>query len=210
MQGSGRPQAGGRGVSKGQEASGARFATLQGPRPHTLHSALHSFAAVQRLVLRLDGWELGSQYPHGHLVRALGPINSLRRGPPPAGAAPSCPGLLRRPSLLLRLHWGQPTRMPLRCGLLNFYSCLVGCCCLIPSARCPPPTPAGARQMACWSAAACTGSPSGAGRRPCLRLRGCLPRLSAENRCQPWSCMQQSVLRRSRCMRDRLLPCILS
>ncbi|KAL4433810.1 hypothetical protein ABPG75_000251 [Micractinium tetrahymenae] len=32
----------------------------------------------QRLVLRLDGWELGSNYPHGHLVRSLGPINSLR------------------------------------------------------------------------------------------------------------------------------------
>ena len=34
--------------------------------------------AVQRLVLRLDGWEQGSHYPHGHLVRSLGPINSLR------------------------------------------------------------------------------------------------------------------------------------
>ena len=32
---------------------------------------------VQRLVLRLDGWEQGSRYPHGHLVRSLGPINSL-------------------------------------------------------------------------------------------------------------------------------------
>lgn len=37
----------------------------------------------QRLVLRLDGWEQGSHYPHGHLVRSLGPINSLTyaRGP---------------------------------------------------------------------------------------------------------------------------------
>ncbi|PRW57734.1 DIS3-like exonuclease 1 [Chlorella sorokiniana] len=32
----------------------------------------------QRLVLRLDGWDQGSHYPHGHLVRVLGPINSLR------------------------------------------------------------------------------------------------------------------------------------
>jgi exoribonuclease R len=31
----------------------------------------------QRFVLRLDGWERGSRYPHGHLVRLLGPINSL-------------------------------------------------------------------------------------------------------------------------------------
>eukprot|EP00887_Chlorella_sp_A99_P003744 scaffold7.g3744.t1 len=33
----------------------------------------------QRLVLRLDGWERGSSYPHGHLVRVLGPLNDLRR-----------------------------------------------------------------------------------------------------------------------------------
>ena len=33
---------------------------------------------MQRLVLRLDGWDQGSHYPHGHLVRVLGPINSLR------------------------------------------------------------------------------------------------------------------------------------
>ncbi|KAI7844065.1 hypothetical protein COHA_002209 [Chlorella ohadii] len=32
----------------------------------------------QRLVLRLDGWDQGSHYPHSHLVRVLGPINSLR------------------------------------------------------------------------------------------------------------------------------------
>lgn len=32
----------------------------------------------QRLVLRLDGWDQGSRYPHAHLLRALGPINSLK------------------------------------------------------------------------------------------------------------------------------------
>ena len=40
--------------------------------------SLFAFFARQRLVLRLDGWELGSRYPHGHLVRSLGPINSLK------------------------------------------------------------------------------------------------------------------------------------
>lgn len=33
---------------------------------------------VQRLVLRMDGWDRGSRYPHSHLVRSLGPIHSLK------------------------------------------------------------------------------------------------------------------------------------
>ncbi|KAL4852980.1 DIS3-like exonuclease 1 [Chlorella vulgaris] len=32
----------------------------------------------QRLVLRMDGWDRGSRYPHSHLVRSLGPIHSLK------------------------------------------------------------------------------------------------------------------------------------
>lgn len=30
-----------------------------------------------RLVVRIDGWERGSNYPHGHLLRVLGPVNDL-------------------------------------------------------------------------------------------------------------------------------------
>ncbi|GAB4819868.1 hypothetical protein N2152v2_006914 [Parachlorella kessleri] len=30
-----------------------------------------------RLVVRVDGWDRGSNYPHGHLLRVLGPVNDL-------------------------------------------------------------------------------------------------------------------------------------
>ncbi len=30
-----------------------------------------------RLVLRVDGWDRGSNYPHAHLLRVLGPVNDL-------------------------------------------------------------------------------------------------------------------------------------
>ena len=45
--------------------------------PRLLTTPVCAPAALQRFVLRLDGWEQGSRYPHGHLVRSLGPINSL-------------------------------------------------------------------------------------------------------------------------------------
>lgn len=45
-----------------------------------VNSCCTPLARVQRLVLRLDGWDQSSHYPHGHLVRVLGPINSLRCG----------------------------------------------------------------------------------------------------------------------------------
>lgn len=31
----------------------------------------------QRFVVRIDGWDEGDSYPHGHFVRALGPVGSL-------------------------------------------------------------------------------------------------------------------------------------
>lgn len=31
----------------------------------------------QRIVVRIDSWEIDSQYPNGHFVKTLGPIEDL-------------------------------------------------------------------------------------------------------------------------------------
>ena len=33
--------------------------------------------ALCRIVIRIDGWEVDSQYPHGHFVCSLGPIGDV-------------------------------------------------------------------------------------------------------------------------------------
>ncbi len=41
--------------------------------PHTLTCLPPS----HRIVVRIDSWEVDSQYPNGHFVRSIGPIGSL-------------------------------------------------------------------------------------------------------------------------------------
>lgn len=125
------------------------------PFPNWVLDALHHSISppLQRLVLRLDGWDQGSHYPHSHLVRVLGPINSLRcvfRCRYACHAAQQACKAARAAVYACR-----------RCGVpLNaVYAPLASC----KSADAHPTHEllTGARQMACWSAAACTGSPSG-------------------------------------------------
>ena len=44
----------------------------------TCSSHLHTSVPPQRLVLRIDGWDRGSAFPSGHIVRVLGDLGDLK------------------------------------------------------------------------------------------------------------------------------------
>ena len=41
------------------------------------HTLFIFLSYVRRIVVRIDSWEVGSQYPNGHFVRSIGPKGNI-------------------------------------------------------------------------------------------------------------------------------------